>query len=131
MADMWSELFETSVLGSRSPLAQSPLSEQCAVLASLCGELALAVSRTKGTVEWSDLAPRQTPRTALNALRCEARKLAWVVLCHVPRGMWLLLSFCYRRIARYEASECVIARRAAVARRLRVRELRAANTGAL
>ena len=49
------------------------------------------------------------------------------MLCHVPRGTWLLLSLCYRRIARYEASERVIARRAAALGRLRVRELRAAR----
>ena len=119
---------EPAVVPSSLVLEQDWVSspEQTAVCAMLRSELADAVALVRAPVSKADLARHQTQRTVTFARRREACRLAWVMLCHVPRRVYMVLSFCYRLRARAEASEHAVARRAATARCECVLALRAA-----
>jgi len=107
------------------------VSEQIVCLSIVRAELAAALALLLSPVASSNLGRRQSVRTVMYARRREACCLAWVMLRHVPRHVWMALSFCYRLRARATVSERATARRAMEARRARVLELRTASPSPL
>ena len=111
------------------PLESTPLVPELVITRLIVrAELAAASELMHAPISQADLSGRQTLRTVLHARRREACCLAWVMFCHVPRHMWIALSFCYRLRSRAMASalERAAARRAMEARHAYVLELRAA-----